>query len=314
MKGWNSNRWGFWNKILAGVCVVVAVALAVFLLSYRNSERERTTEIVQIAALSEKKSQTAEDGQQSVETGMETGETAEEAAQAEAGDTSAETAQVSSENQDTTISAEQEENTEALAGISWRGDEFLSGEEIDTLSAPALLEQWLQEEGYEIPVENFSLTGAGTLSQLRLAGVAEQEIEGYVEAHTEEADGEVSQMETGIREFSEEELERSDQSYLPVIFMGYYGGWSNDPAELNEQIQLILDTYESPEEYVILGLHPVSGGVNPEGYQQVMEDTWGEHYIDLPEVLGDATAASYDGQERIADAVFEKLTELGYLM
>ena len=69
--------------------------------------------------------------------------------------------------------------------------------------------------------------------------------------------------------------------------MGYYGGWNSDPQELADQIQLILDTYDNPEDYLVFGSSSrISGGKNPEGYAQVMEDTWEDHYLDLPEVLG----------------------------
>ena len=313
MKGWNSNRWSFWNKVLAGCCVVTAAALIAFLLWYRSGEQKRTQEIVRAAQEAED-TLTDNSIQQTGENIQPTETVEEETGQQIAGDSgiSKEAAPESAGTAGETVT--QDGVKETLIGISWRGDEFLSGDEIRTLSAPALLEKRLQEENYEISVENFSLTGAGTLSQMRLAGVSEEKIGEYVEAHTQLSDGESSQMETGVREFSTEELNRSDQTYFPVIFMGYYGGWNNDPEELSDQIQLILNTYDSPEEFLVLGLHPVSGGINPEGYQQIMEETWGEYYIDLPEVLDGVTAASYDGQKRIADAVFEKLTELGYLV
>ena len=332
MRGWNSNKWGFWNKIFAGLCVVLALALAVFLFWYMRSERENVQEIVRQTMATETAQEAdggsqpaAEDsGESSAESSGESSaeDTAgETAGDGEAGQPSGEeaagTAAADPASQDTSqAETDPEDSGEAAAstditGISWRGDEFLSGSDIEEKGAAALLEQRLADAGYHIQVENFSLTGAGTLSQLRLAGVSERDIQWYVEDHKEKESS--AQTETGVREFSDEELDRSDQGYFPIIFMGYYGGWNSDPQELADQIQLILDTYDNPEDYLVLGLHPVSGGKNPEGYAQVMEDTWEDHYLDLPEVLGDATAASYEGQELIADAVFAKLTELGYL-
>ena len=332
MRGWNSNKWGFWNKIFAGLCVVLALALAVFLFWYMRSERENVQEIVRQTMATETAQEAdggsqpaAEDsGESSAESSGESsaedtaGETAGDGAAGQpSGEEAAGTAAADPASQDTSqAETDPEDSGEAAAstditGISWRGDEFLSGSDIEEKGAAALLEQRLADAGYHIQVENFSLTGAGTLSQLRLAGVSERDIQWYVEDHKEKESS--AQTETGVREFSDEELARSDQGYFPIIFMGYYGGWNSDPQELADQIQLILDTYDNPEEYLVLGLHPVSGGKNPEGYAQVMEDTWEDHYLDLPEVLGDATAASYEGQELIADAVFAKLTELGYL-
>lgn len=332
MRGWNSNKWGFWNKIFAGLCVVLALALAVFLFWYMRSERENVQEIVRQTMATETAQEAdggsqpaAEDsGESSAESSGESlaedtaGETAGDGAAGQpSGEETAGTAAADPASQDTSqAETDPEDSGEAAAstditGISWRGDEFLSGSDIEEKGAAALLEQRLADAGYHIQVENFSLTGAGTLSQLRLAGVSERDIQWYVEDHKEKESS--AQTETGVREFSDEELARSDQGYFPIIFMGYYGGWNSDPQELADQIQLILDTYDNPEDYLVLGLHPVSGGKNPEGYAQVMEDTWEDHYLDLPEVLGDATAASYEGQELIADAVFAKLTELGYL-
>lgn len=332
MRGWNSNKWGFWNKIFAGLCVVLALALAVFLFWYMRSERENVQEIVRQTMATETAQEAdggsqpaAEDsGESSAESSGESsaedtaGETAGDGAAGQpSGEEAAGTAAADPASQDTSqAETNPEDSGEAAAstditGISWRGDEFLSGSDIEEKGAAALLEQRLADAGYHIQVENFSLTGAGTLSQLRLAGVSERDIQWYVEDHKEKESS--AQTETGVREFSDEELARSDQGYFPIIFMGYYGGWNSDPQELADQIQLILDTYDNPEDYLVLGLHPVSGGKNPEGYAQVMEDTWEDHYLDLPEVLGDATAASYEGQELIADAVFAKLTELGYL-
>lgn len=332
MRGWNSNKWGFWNKIFAGLCVVLALALAVFLFWYMRSERENVQEIVRQTMATETAQEAdggsqpaAEDsGESSAESSGESsaedtaGETAGDGAAGQpSGEEAAGTAAADPASQDTSqAETDPEDSGEAAAstditGISWRGDEFLSGSDIEEKGAAALLEQRLADAGYHIQVENFSLTGAGTLSQLRLAGVSERDIQWYVEDHKEKESS--AQTETGVREFSDEELARSDQGYFPIIFMGYYGGWNSDPQELADQIQLILDTYDNPEDYLVLGLHPVSGGKNPEGYAQVMEDTWEDHYLDLPEVLGDTTAASYEGQELIADAVFAKLTELGYL-
>ena len=279
MRGWNSNKWGFWNKIFAGLCVVLALALAVFLFWYMRSERENVQEIVRQTMATETAQEAdggsqpaAEDsGESSAESSGESsaedtaGETAGDGAAGQpSGEETAGTAAADLASQDTSqTETDPEDSGEAAAstditGISWRGDEFLSGSDIEEKGAAALLEQRLADAGYHIQVENFSLTGAGTLSQLRLAGVSERDIQWYVEDHKEKESS--AQTETGVREFSDEELARSDQGYFPIIFMGYYGGWNSDPQELADQIQLILDTYDNPEDYLVLGLHPVCAG------------------------------------------------------
>lgn len=307
MRGWNSNKWNFWNRILVGICIVTAVALAAFLFWYRYTEKAKTETIANKA-----ESVTKEENDHPKEEDLQQSEKKTDSTNGEPVLEEAEDVPMTTPETDTDLPSEKTEGIE-ITGISWRGDEFLTGDDIGTRNAPALLEQRIEEEGYQIPVDNRSLTGAGTLSQMRLAGVEEREIQWYLKKHLQENDGEASQMETGIRNFASEELERTDKTYFPVILMGYYGGWGNDPEELADQIHLILNTYENSDQYLVLGLHPISGGVNPQGYQQVMEDAWGEQYIDLSAVLNEATAASYEGQQKIADAVFEKLTDLGYL-
>ncbi len=44
--------------------------------------------------------------------------------------------------------------------------------------------------------------------------------------------------ETGIRDLTEEQTTRNDMDCIPVIFMGYYGGWNHDPQELTEQQEI----------------------------------------------------------------------------
>ena len=94
--------------------------------------------------------------------------------------------------------------------------------------------------------------------------------------------------------------------------MGYYGGWSHDPAELAEQQQAILDTFPSKEQFLIIGAIPIDGSVDAATLDSVMKEKWGEHYISVAEISS-RPAATYEGQEAIANAVFQKLEELKYI-
>ena len=98
-----------------------------------------------------------------------------------------------------------------------------------------------------------------------------------------------------------------------MIFMGYYGGWNYDPEELAEQEQKILDTFgANKDNYVIVGLAPADGSVDQATYDSTMKAKWGEHYISAAEAVT-VPVASQQGQSEIAQAVFQKLEELGYI-
>ncbi len=44
-----------------------------------------------------------------------------------------------------------------------------------------------------------------------------------------------------------------------------------------------------------------------------MQDAWGEHYLSLNAVLDGNSAMSPGGRQQIAEGIYDKLTELGYL-
>ncbi|CCZ34093.1 predicted protein [Firmicutes bacterium CAG:646] len=93
--------------------------------------------------------------------------------------------------------------------------------------------------------------------------------------------------------------------------MGYYGGWCGDPEELCDQIQHILDTYTQKDKYLILGLYP-SWVQDREAYHEEMTSRWGEHYFQLDDVIRNA-ASSDKGRQEIAEAIYQRLTEMEYV-
>ena len=81
---------------------------------------------------------------------------------------------------------------------------------------------------------------------MKRAGVDDQIIQNFISEHQKAANGaQLYVTETGIRDFTEEDLTRDDLDYIPVIFMGYYGGWNHDPAELAQQQEHILKTFSN---------------------------------------------------------------------
>ena len=177
----------------------------------------------------------------------------------------------------------------------------------------AVLQKILKENGYSIPVYNKTLQGGGTLSMMKRAGVEDSVLQDYISRHQQGANGAALPVtETGIRDFTEEELVRDDVNSVPIIFMGYYGGWNHNPNELAEQQEQILNTFPNKDRFIVVGTGPMDGTVTSAALDQVLSQKWGEHYISLAGVTGQS-AASYEGQQAMAEAVLQKLQELNYI-
>lgn len=217
------------------------------------------------------------------------------------------------EETEDTEAAESTESGETAAGLSFWGDEFFTTPEELPNSYRLKLEQMLTENGYTLELADKTLTGAGTLSMMKMAGVSQEDLDGYIAKHQEAAAGaELNITETGIRDLTAEQTARTEADYIPVIQMGYYGGWNHDPAELAEQEQKILDTFKNKDKFIIIGVRPLEGGGDMTAYEETMKNTWGEHYISTVDICT-RTATTAEGQQEIAQAVYDKLIELGYI-
>ncbi len=273
-----------WNLVLLIVCVVLFLTLLGFLVWNRQTEQAETERLKKQAETEEMLSVPAEEPEPEAER--------EEAEQPEA---------------------------EAAApvqarGIACWGDEFFRGQEAEENSYRVTLQERLAENGYDLEVTGKTLSGASTLSLMKMAGVPEEEVEAYITSHQEGAEGtELPVTETGTRDLTEEQLERTEADYIPVLFMGYYGGWNRDPQELIEQQTKILETFAgNREQFLVVGVRPMDGSVSQEDYDTAMEAAWGEHYLSAAEVTTQ-NVASRTGQQEIGNAIYEKLEELGYI-
>lgn len=280
------KKFFFRNGILMILSVVLFVCLVGFLFWNRRQEQETTQRLLQEqeAMKEENSSDTA------TESGTVVTETPEPTPQA--------TPQITQEPVQT--------------ALSFRGDSFVGEEEQEEKGYPALVRKLLEGKNQDVTVEDYTMDAAGSLSQMKLAGVEQSILDTYLREHEKVAQEQTLRVtETKIRELSEEELQREDQNSIPVICMGYYGGWCSDPEELCDQIQQILDTYTQKEKYLILGLYP-SWVEDKDAYHQAMVSRWGEHYLQLDEMIRSA-ASSSEGRQEIANAVYDKLTQMGYL-
>lgn len=275
------NRDKKWNILSLLVCVVLAVFLIGMLAWGKKADAAESRRLEQIAKEQENPAPEKESKE------------AEEAKKEE---------------------PETKETEEAkVEGIVCWGDDMVNGEASATHSYKVVLQNLLKEKGYNLPVQDKTLQGAGTLSMMTMAGVPEEEVQQFITKHQEAAAGaELAITETGIRDLTEEQKARTDLNCIPVICMGYYGGWSHDPAELAEQQQKILATFPNQDKFLIVGAIPLDGSVNEETLDQVLSEKWGEHYISAAQVSS-SPAATYEGQEAIANAVVQKLEELNYI-
>ena len=193
------------------------------------------------------------------------------------------------------------------------GDDLINGEESNTYSYMTVLQKLLTDNGYNMTVLNKTLQGGGTLSMMKMAGVSDETIQSYITRHQQAANGaQLNVTETGIRDLTEEQTTRNDMDCIPVIFMGYYGGWNHDPAELADQQEQILNTFQNKDQFIVVGTRPMDGSVTSEALDQVLSQKWGEHYISLADVTAQPSS-TYEAQQAMAEAILQKLQELNYI-
>lgn len=287
------KRKGLWNALFVVLCIALVVALGGMLswgMKKDSKERERLEKLAT----------------ESVKTNKETSGTSKK----EEKEKETEEQEKSEETPKQPEKAP-EEKTEGV--VCW-GDDLINGEDSATYSYKVVLQKLLTEKGYNLPVQDKTLQGAGTMSIMTMAGVPENEVQAFIDAHKAAANGaELPIAETGIRDLTPEQLERTDVNCIPIISMGYYGGWNHDPQELIQQQEKVLKTFPDQEQFIIVGVRPFDDSVNSSTLDTAMREKWGEHYISASEVTGVHVAASFEGQAAVAQAVLEKLETLDYI-
>ncbi len=288
MKRKKKSSWA-WNFLLLIICAALTVALAGFIAWDSKTEAAKNEKLVQEAKKGSKKENIkGENKSEKEDNGKEEDEKPKE---------------------------EKKEEPQIPAGISFWGDEFFTAESELQYSSRVKLEEKLKAEGYTLEYANKTLAGAGTLSVMKMAGVPQTDLDKYIEKHKASAGNATpSVTETGIRDLTAEEMDRFDKDYIPIITMGYYGGWNKDPKELAEQQQKVLDTFgANKDKFIVVGVRPMDGSVDIPEYERVMKETWGEHYISTIDICT-VTTTTADGQTQVADALYDKLLELGYIV
>lgn len=305
------------NILLGFVCILLAGVLGSILVMNYKTEQEESRRLSEIADNQhsgiEDYEAVKEHAKQLEKASSEDTENTEDVKENKTKESKKKSAETDTEN---TEDADQAEDTSAqttAAGIVCWGDDLINGEKSNTYSYMAVLQKLLTDKGYNMPVINKTLQGGGTLSMMKMAGVSDETLQGYIAKHQQAANGaQLNVTETGIRDLTEEQTTRNDMDCVPVIFMGYYGGWNHDPAELAEQQEQILNTFQNKDQFIVVGTRPMDGSVTSEALDQVLSEKWGEHYISLANVT-QQLSATYEAQQAMAEAVFQKLQELGYI-
>ena len=305
---------GFEKFLTTLCCVVLALVLAALLLISHIQQKKTTKELETKATQA-----MMQDGNNTYETTVVSGSSSSNSTSTEDADSTSATSAVSSSSTASAsassassddASKTKNEKTKYTA-ISIRGDSYMEDDADKTNGYPAKLQALLQEAGSGMTVEDDTWDMAGTLSQMSLAGIDKQTVQGYINKHTQ--NGLTDSYDTIVRaDLSEYLKDRDDQSYLPVLTMGYHGGWGNDLNELIEQEKAVLATYENGgKDYLVLGSYP-SEWTDHTGYDTAMTQAFGNHYISLNSTVT-ASMMSGDGRQQIAQTIFNKLNELGYI-
>lgn len=325
MFGKRDKDTGKTNIILIIICILLLAALG-GLFVYNRKERAEERSRLEKLAVKEKVGiedyeAVKDQAEERLEEGDEHSEGSEDMESISADSSDDEAAAVSEEKKNTDEADASEKTAETEAGpekvyadgVSCWGDDLLKGTESETYSYMTVLQKLLTENGYAVSVVNKTIQGGGTLSMMKRAGVADDILQNYIISHQSAANGAtLAVTETGIRDFTEEDLVRDDVDCVPVICMGYYGGWNHDPNELAEQQERIVNTFSNPENFIIVGTRPVDGSVSSETLDSALSQKWGEHYISLASVTS-SPASTYEAQAAMAQAVLDKLIELDYI-
>ena len=300
-----SNK--FVNVLLVILCIVLVIALGGLVVWNKKQTRKETQRLEEMADEAKKadEKELKELDKKEKETAKELREKAEEEEK--------EKQEEKQKAESTSTPVPENKETPKAEGIVCWGDDLLTESDTAQYSYMAVLQQILQENGYNLPVMNKTIQGGGTLSMMKRAGVVDDVIQNYITAHEKDANGTTLYVtENGVRDFTEEELVRDDLNYIPVIFMGYYGGWNHDPNELAQQQEYILKTFENQEKFIIVGTRPLDGSVDSSTLDAALKQKWGEHYISLAEVTPQPSS-TYEAQAAMAQAVFNRMTELNYI-
>lgn len=295
------RRLRFHQVLIILLCVVIAAAIVYLARLSENSQQQQET------ALQNRAEELKQAEEERKETDSENTEVFSES--------ETETAAVPSAEKKKAVEKITEAVTETPLPdtISCRGDAFWDGISEIEATYPEYLEELLNENDISVQVEDYTWEMAGSLSQMRLAGISEDKINRYIEAHNNREDAaSLPLTDQQLRtDMETKNLTRDDYDAIPVVCIGYYGGWGYDLDELIEQEQAILNTYNDREHYLVMGFYP-HDWTDTAAYDEIHKKAYGSHYLSLNSQV-EGIAMSDSGRKEIAAALYDKLYDLGYL-
>ena len=196
--------------------------------------------------------------------------------------------------------------------FSYRGDSFIVEQQPADSGIPEQLGKIIADNGGKQKVDDYSWDTSGTLSHLWYAGISDADIQPYIDKHNADTQLEKKLTELQLRtDRNTADRTRTDQEDIPIINIGYPGGWGHDLNELVDQENKILSTYKNQDKYLIVNLYP-SVWYDIKTYNAKMTEVWGDKYLYLDTVSSDQ-AKTPEGRTQIAKQIYDKLKSIGYI-
>lgn len=159
MLGNGKNR-GVGNILLALLCILLFVLFAGLIVWSSKEDAEESKRLQELAKTEKSTALGAQ--QEDIQTKSPI-EDAEEALEEE-------------DAQEESLEEDTEEEIPARGIVCW-GDDLINGEDSATYSYKVILQNHLNENGYELPVLDKTIQGGGTLSMMTMAGVPAEEVQ-----------------------------------------------------------------------------------------------------------------------------------------
>lgn len=290
------------NAIMSILIIVLSCTLLYTMFSFRADQRKRTEEL----------REEAERVRQEKETAME---------------------KAMKEAQEEEQRAEEEAAAQLPIEISCRGESWAKDGNDRDDGWPAMLNGLFEENEDNAVASDYTWDMSGSLSQMRFADVPEATVNDYIKKHNDKGLQGI-RVETTVRDdLDDDYIEREDLESIPVICIGYNGGYGRSTDELIEQQEVILKTYVLTDgsddsdvdknnreyddgevgisgKYLIVG-HLPAGWRDLDDFEGNMKNAWGDHFVSLNDIKGDVLSSDF--RENVAQLVYDKLEEMQYL-
>lgn len=296
------------GRMMTVGCIILCIVLVIFMAGFLKWDSSKAQKEAQrLEKLNEESKQAESSGVQTSGQEAQTPDTENSEAQS-GSDNTAEQPQNTAQDSGT----DQNAQAGTVSAVSFWGNDFLMGNGTDQNGYPVKTQAQLAQQGYAAAAENCLLDSKSTLSILRYAGVAEGEVQAYIDAHRNAGAAEGS-PEVTLRNFTQEELAREfNREAMPVLLMGYYGGYNGSTEELIQQQQKVLAALGKDQgPYLIVGLSSAADAAGKAAYDTAMSQAWGERYVSANGIAHSPETA--EGQQEIAAVIADKLVQMGVL-